>query len=340
MSISVGVVGCGYWGPNLVRNFVENEAAELRWVCDRDARRLERVARRFPAARASADYEELLRDAKLDAVVVATPVATHYDFVRRALEAGKHVLVEKPFTASVREAEELIETADARGLVLMVDHTFIYTGAVRKIKEIVEAGEIGDLLYFDSVRINLGLFQHDVNVVWDLAPHDLSIMDYVVGREPAALSATGSCHIQPGIENIAYVQLRFDDSLIANFHFNWLSPVKIRRTLIAGSRQMIVYDDVEPSEKVRVYDSGVTRGGDSGADVEETYKTLISYRTGDVWVPKLDPTEALHYVCAEFLGAVRDSRPTRSDGAAGLRVVRLLEAAQRSINEGGRWIKL
>jgi predicted dehydrogenase len=341
MSISVGVVGCGYWGPNLVRNFVENEAAELRWVCDRDARRLERVARRFPAARASQDYEELLRDPALAAVVVATPVATHHAFVRRALEAGKHVLVEKPFTASAREAEELIGLAGARGLVLMVDHTFIYTGAVRKIKEIVEAGEIGDLLYFDSVRINLGLFQHDVNVVWDLAPHDLSIMDYVVGREPRELMATGSCHIQPGIENIAYVQMRFDDSLIANFHFNWLSPVKIRRTLIAGSRRMIVYDDVEPSEKVRVYDKGVTRGAEeNGADVEETYKTLVSYRTGDVWAPKLDPTEALHYVCEEFLGAVRDSRPTRSDGAAGLRVVRLLEAAQQSINEGGRWIKL
>src|SRR5919205_926197 len=226
MSIRVGVVGCGYWGPNLVRNFVENESAELRWVCDRDARRLERVARRFPAARASANYEELLRDAQLEAVVVATPVATHYAFVRAALEAGKHVLVEKPFTASVREAEALIELAGARGLVLMVDHTFIYTGAVRKIKEIVEAGEIGDLLYFESVRINLRLFQHDVNVVWDLAPHDLAIMDHVVERRPTALMATGSCHIEPGLENIAYVQLRFDDSLIANFHFNWLSPVK------------------------------------------------------------------------------------------------------------------
>ena len=339
MSITVGVVGCGYWGPNLVRNFVENESAELRWVCDRDARRLERVARRFPAARPSADYDELLRDASLDAVVIATPVATHHAFVKRALEAGKHVLVEKPFTARARDAEELIEMAERRGLVLMVDHTFIYTGAVRKIKEIVEGGDLGDLLYFDSVRVNLGLFQHDVNVVWDLAPHDLSIMDYVVGREPRELLATGSCHIQPGLENIAYVQLRFDDSLIANFHFNWLSPVKIRRTLIAGSRRMIVYDDIEPTEKVRVYDKGVTRN-DAGADEEEAYKTLVSYRTGDVWVPKLDPTEALHYVCAEFVDSIRDARPAASDGHAGLRVVRLLEAAQASINDGGRWIKL
>ena len=340
MSITVGVIGCGYWGPNLIRNFAENEAAELRWICDADTRRLEKVARRYPSARTAPDFRELLADTRLDAVVIATPVATHYAFARAALEAGKHVLVEKPFTASVREAEELIALADRNRLALMVDHTFIYTGAVRRIKELVTNGEMGDLLYFDSVRVNLGLFQHDVNVVWDLAPHDLSIMDHVVGRTPTALMATGSCHIEPGLENIAYVQLRFDDSMIANFHFNWLSPVKIRRTLIAGSRRMIVYDDIEPTEKVRVYDSGVDRAASAGADEEETYKTLVSYRTGDVWVPKLDPTEALRYVCAEFLDSIKNSRPSMSDGAAGLRVVRLLEAAQVSINEGGRWIKL
>ncbi|MFL6254666.1 MAG: Gfo/Idh/MocA family protein [Pyrinomonadaceae bacterium] len=339
MTISVGVVGCGYWGPNLIRNFAENEGAVLRWLCDKDARHLSKVARRYPGARPTQDYAELLADSHLDAVAIATPVATHYDFARRALEAGKHVLIEKPFTASAREAEELIALAERRGLTLMVDHTFIYTGAVRKIKETVDAGELGDLLYFDSVRVNLGLFQRDINVVWDLAPHDFSIMDYVVGREPTALLATGSWHIEPGIENIAYVQLRFGDSLIANFHFNWLSPVKIRRTLIAGSRRMIVYDDIEPTEKIRIYDKGVTRN-EYGADEEEAYKTLVSYRTGDVWVPKLDPTEALHYVCAEFLDSIRDARPSASDGHAGLRVVRLLEAAQASINDGGRWIKL
>ena len=339
MSITVGVVGCGYWGPNLIRNFAENEAAELRWVCDKDARHLSKVARRYPAARSGADYGEMIADPRLDAVVIATPVSTHFEFARRALEAGKHVLVEKPFTATAREAEELIAMAEARGLTLMVDHTFIYTGAVRKIKELVAAGDLGDLLYFDSVRVNLGLFQRDINVVWDLAPHDFSIMDYVVGRSATEVMATGSCHIEPGIENIAYVQLRFGDSLIANFHFNWLSPVKIRRTLIAGSRRMIVYDDIEPTEKVRVYDKGVTRN-EYGADEEEAYKTLVSYRTGDVWVPKLDPTEALRYVCAEFLDSIKHSRPCVSDGAAGLRVVRLLEAAQASINDGGRWIKL
>lgn len=340
MSITVGIIGCGYWGPNLIRNFVESETAEVRWICDSDAERLEKISRRYPSARTALDYHELLADPRLDAVVIATPVATHYRFARRALEAGKHVLVEKPFTASVREAEELIELAAREGLTVMVDHTFIYTGAVRRIKELVSGGEIGDLLYFDSVRINLGLFQHDVNVVWDLAPHDLSIMDHVVGREAVSLTATGSCHIEPGIENIAYVQLRFDDSFIANFHFNWLSPVKIRRTLIAGSRKMIVYDDIEPTEKVRVYDKGVERNGPGAADKEATYRALVSYRTGDVWVPQLDPTEALRYVCAEFLEAVAGSRRSLSDGEAGLRVVRLLEAAQESINNNGRLIKL
>ena len=338
MPVSVGLIGCGYLGPNIICNFAENESAELHWICDSDPRRAEKVARRYPSARQSTNVRELFSDPHLDAVAIATPVATHHAFARAALEAGKHVLIEKPMTSSAREAEELIGLAERGGRTLMVDHTFVYTGAVRKIREMVASGDLGDLLYFDSVRINLGLFQHDVNVVWDLAPHDLSIMDFVVGRRPTSLTATGSCHIQPGLENIAYVQLNFDDSLIANFHFNWLSPVKIRRTLIAGSRRMIVYDDVEPSEKVRVYDTGVERYQNVGE--EETYKRHVSYRTGDVWVPKLDMTEALHYVCAEFLDAVRESRPPLTDGEAGLRVVRLLEAAQTSINEGGRRISL
>ncbi|HEY0077467.1 MAG TPA: Gfo/Idh/MocA family oxidoreductase [Pyrinomonadaceae bacterium] len=338
---NVGVIGCGYWGPNLLRNFAENERAELRWMCDVDARRLEAVGRRYPSAETTRDYKKLLSDSRLDAVVVATPVATHYRFAKEALEAGKHVLVEKPFTASIGEAEELCELAEARGLTLMVDHTFIYTGAVRKIKEIVESGELGELLYFDSTRINLGLFQHDINVVWDLAPHDLSIMDYIIDRQPESVAATGSCHIERGIENIAYVMLRFPDEFIAHFHFNWLSPVKIRRTLIAGSSKMVVYDDIEPTEKIRVYDSGVTSTRDArSADREDAYRTLVSYRTGDVWVPKLDSTEALRYVCEEFLSAIREKRRPLTDGLSGLRVVRLLEAAQQSINQGGRQVRL
>lgn len=338
---TIGVIGCGYWGPNLLRNFAENEGARLRWLCDLDERRLEALGRRYPSAATTRDYKRMLADEELRAVVIATPVATHYNFAREALLAGKHVLIEKPFTASVREAEELIEIAERQRLVLMVDHTFIYTGAVRKIKEIVASGELGDLLYFDSTRINLGLFQHDINVVWDLAPHDLSIMDYILGREPVALTATGSCHIERGIENIAYVMLKFTDEFIAHFHFNWLSPVKIRRTLIAGSRKMVVYDDIEPTEKIRVYDSGVTTNKSvDEVDREAAYKTLVSYRTGDVWVPKLDSTEALRYVCQEFLDAIRDGRTPLTDGAAGLRVVRLLEAAQASINQGGRLIEM
>lgn len=338
---TIGVIGCGYWGPNLLRNFAENESARLRWMCDLDAKRLETMGRRYPSSRTTPDYRQMLADPELDAVVIATPVATHYQFAREALLAGKHVLVEKPFTASVREAEELIELAERENLTLMVDHTFIYTGAVRKIKEIVQSGELGDLLYFDSVRINLGLFQRDINVVWDLAPHDLSIMDFIIDRQPETVTANGGCHIEQGIENIAYVMLKFSDEFIAHFHFNWLSPVKIRRTLIAGSRRMVVYDDIEPTEKIRVYDKGVTtnRGDDEG-DREVAYRTLVSYRTGDVWVPKLDSTEALRYVCAEFLEAIAQQRRPLSDGYSGLRVVRLLEAAQNSISEGGRPVKL
>jgi predicted dehydrogenase len=338
---TIGVIGCGYWGPNLLRNFSEQEEARLLWMCDLDTRRLETLARRYPSAQTTTDYRQLLSDSQLDAVVIATPVSTHYNFAREALLAGKHVLIEKPFTANIREAEELIRLAEARHLTLMVDHTFIYTGAVRKIKEVVESGELGDLLYFDSVRINLGLFQRDINVVWDLAPHDLAIMDFILDRQPLSVTATGSCHVERGIENIAYVMLRFPDEFIAHFHFNWLSPVKIRRTLIAGSRRMIVYDDIEPTEKIRIYDKGVmvTRS-EEAADKEAAYQTLVSYRTGDVWVPKLDSTEALNYVCREFLSAIGEKRRPLTDGQSGLRVVRLLEAAQASISQNGRRIEL
>jgi predicted dehydrogenase len=337
---TVGVIGCGYWGPNLLRNFAENETAELRWMSDLDAKRLNAMGRRYPATQTTTDYKSLLADPGLDAVAVATPVWTHFTFAKDALEAGKHVLVEKPLTASVAEAEQLIELAERNGLTLMVDHTFVYNGAVRKIREIVQSGELGDLLYFDATRINLGLFQDDINVVWDLAPHDFSIMDFVVDGQPELLSAVGSCHIKQGIENIAYVLLKFPNELIAHFHFNWLSPVKIRHTLIAGSRKMVVYDDIEPTEKVRVYDRGVTARNESDADKEAAYQTLVSYRTGDVWVPKLDSTEALHYVCKEFLSAIAQSRRPLTDGQAGLRVVRLLEAAQRSIDAGGAPVRL
>src|SRR5947209_1160709 len=337
-AITIGVIGCGYWGPNLLRNFAENEAAELRWICDADDARLAAMGRRYPAAQTTTDYQRLLADPKLDAIAVVTPVAMHFPIAKQALLAGKHLLVEKPLTATAREAEELIDLAERNQCTLMVDHTFVYTGAVRKMKEIVSSGELGQLLYFDSVRINLGLFQRDINVLWDLAPHDLSIMDHLIERHPDAVSALGSCHIERGIENVAYLMLHFSDDFIAHFHFNWLAPAKIRRTLIAGTRKMILYDDIEPTEKVRVYDKGVTtnRVGDREAD----YQTLVSYRTGDVWAPKLDATEALHYVVAEFVDSINAARRALTDGAAGLRVVRLLEAAQRSIKNSGQRISL
>jgi len=332
---TIGVIGSGYWGPNLLRNFAENESARLRWICDLDEQRLSAMGRRYPATSTTRDYQELLSDSDLDAIAVVTPVATHFQIAKEALRAGKHVLVEKPLTATAREAEELIELAERNRLTLMVDHTFVYTGAVRKMKEILTNGEIGDLLYFDSIRINLGLFQRDINVLWDLAPHDLSIMDYLLDRQPVGVSALGSCHIEPGIENIAYLVMKFPDDFIAHFHFNWLAPVKIRRTLIAGARKMILYDDIEPTEKVRVYDKGVT--ANRVGDREAAYQTLVSYRTGDVWAPRLDATEALHYVVAEFLESIREARKPLTDGEAGLRVVRILEAAQKSIKQGGQF---
>jgi len=332
---TIGVIGSGYWGPNLLRNFAENESARLRWICDLDEQRLSAMGRRYPATSTTRDYQELISDSDLDAIAVVTPVATHFQIAKEALRAGKHVLVEKPLTATAREAEELIELAERNRLTLMVDHTFVYTGAVRKMKEILTNGEIGDLLYFDSIRINLGLFQRDINVLWDLAPHDLSIMDYLLDRQPVGVSALGSCHIEPGIENIAYLVMKFPDDFIAHFHFNWLAPVKIRRTLIAGARKMILYDDIEPTEKVRVYDKGVT--ANRVGDREAAYQTLVSYRTGDVWAPRLDATEALHYVVAEFLESIREARKPLTDGEAGLRVVRILEAAQKSIKQGGQF---
>jgi predicted dehydrogenase len=333
---TVGVIGCGYWGPNLLRNFAENESADLRWICDADESRLAAMGRRYPAAQTTTDYQKLLADPKLDAIAVVTPVATHFEIARAALLAGKHLLVEKPLTATEREAEELIELAERTQRTLMVDHTFVYTGAVRRIKEILDRGELGELLYFDSVRINLGLFQKDINVLWDLAPHDLSIMDYLIDRQPEGLSAIGSCHIERGIENIAYLIMHFAGDFIAHFHFNWLAPVKIRRTMIAGSSKMILYDDIEPTEKVRVYDKGVTTNR-VGPDREADYQTLVSYRTGDVWAPKLDSTEALRHVVAEFLNSISEGRRPLTDGQSGLRVVRLLEAAQQSIKNGGQF---
>jgi predicted dehydrogenase len=279
--------------------------------------------------------EEVLKNSTIDAVAIATPVATHYAFARKALEHGKHVLIEKPLAASVAEAESLIDIAAKRQLTLMVDHTFIYTGAVRKMKEIISRGELGELYYFDSVRINLGLFQKDVNVLWDLAPHDIAILDHLVEEKPVSVCANGVCHIGNGIENVAYLTVYFQSGLIAHFHNNWLAPVKIRTVLVGGSKKMILYNDMEISEKVKVYDRGVET-----KDREGVHQALVSYRLGDMWAPQLETTEALRLVTTEFVNSIKTGRRPLTDGVNGGNVVKILEAAEMSIKHRGREVKL
>jgi predicted dehydrogenase len=334
--IGVGVLGYGYWGPNLVRNFNDIPDARVIKVCDLRADRLALVRQRYPTVGTTMDYRDLVADPQIDAIAIATPVSTHFDFALQALQVGKHVLIEKPMTATSEEAIRLIDEADRRHCVLMVDHTFVYTGAVRQIQELIASKSLGQINYYDSVRVNLGLFQHDINVIWDLAVHDLSIMDYVLGANPYAVTATGMSHVPGQPENIAYLTLFFEANLIAHINVNWLAPVKIRRTLIGGSRRMIVYDDVEPSEKIKVYDKGITIANNS----ESLYKLLVAYRTGDMWAPQLDMTEALKTQALHFVRCIEDRVPVITDGEAGLRVVRLLEAATHSLLERGRLVEL
>jgi predicted dehydrogenase len=334
--IGIGIIGYGYWGPNLVRNFADLPGARIVAVSDLRRDRLATLNTRYPTVRTTTDYRDLLADPAVDAVVIATPVSTHFTLAMQALQAGKHVLVEKPLAASVEEGECLIKEAACRGLILMVDHTFLYTGAVRKIKELIDSRELGQLYYYDSVRLNLGLFQHDVNVMWDLAVHDLSIMDYLLGMQPRTVTATAIAHIHGRPEDIAYITCAFDGGLIAHFHVNWLAPVKIRRTLIGGDRRMVVFDDLEPSEKVKVYDCGITLNN-GGAD---EYQMLVGYRTGDVWAPHVSPLEALRVEAEHFLECIEYGRCPLSDGHAGLRVMRILDAASRSLAAGGQVVVL
>lgn len=328
--MKIGVIGYGYWGPNLLRNFTELEGAEVKWCAEMRADRRALVKKRYPSMSITDNVEQILDDPQVNAVAIATPVSAHYALARQALECGKHVLVEKPMTQSAAEAQALIELADKKGLVLMVDHTFIYTGAVRKIREILDIGELGHLYYLDSVRVNLGLFQSDVDVLWDLAPHDLSILTYLVRETPKFVSATGADHTGVGHVDVAYMTMHFANRFIAHLHVNWLSPVKIRQMLIGGDRRMLVYNDMEPSEKVRVYDRGVRVTTE-----ESIHKTLVDYRTGDMWAPKLENREALAVECEHFLECIRFRKVPWSNATAGLTVVRLLEAAQKSIAEGG-----
>jgi len=335
--MKIGIIGCGYWGPNLVRNFNALDDVTVAAVSDLREERLKFLARLYPNIKLlTKNADDILHDKKIDAIVIATPVSTHFPLGMEALEHGKHLLMEKPMTATTEQAEVLIETAEKKNLVLMVDHTFIYTGAIRKIKEIVDSGELGEIYYFDSVRINLGLFQHDVNVIWDLAPHDVAIMDYLLGKKPEAISATGVAHFDEGIENTAYISIIYKKPLMGHIHVNWLAPVKVRKTLICGSKKMIVYDDVEPSEKVKVYNKGV----DYIKKREEAYDILVQYRTGDMMAPRLEMTEALNLISREFVDSINEKRKPLTDGVAGLNAVRILEAANKSLRSGGKVIRL
>lgn len=335
-TINIGVIGYGYWGPNLVRNFVEIPGANVRTVSDFKPELLAKVQARYPTIQVTTDCQDIFTDPAIDAVAIATPVSTHFNLALAALQAGKHVFVEKPMTVTSEQATKLIEEAEKRNLVLMVDHTFVYTGAVGKMHELISTNVLGDIYYYDSVRVNLGLFQHDINVIWDLAVHDLSIMDYVLPFQPYAVSATGLSHLPGKPENIAYLTLFFETNLIAHIHINWLAPVKVRRTLIGGSQRMIVYDDLEPSEKLKIYDKGITVNDDS----ESLYQKLIGYRTGDMWAPHLEVTEALRTEGAHFIDCIKTGNRPITDGEVGRRVVRILEAATESMKKQGQPVEL
>jgi predicted dehydrogenase len=332
--VRVGVIGYGYWGPNIVRNISALDGCELVAVCDRSPAALKRASKAYPGVLVASDANDILRSPDIDAVAVVTPVWTHFELAKAALEHGKHVFVEKPFTSTSAQAEELIELADRKNLQIMVDHTFLFSGSVRKIRQLVADGTLGPLYYFDSTRVNLGLFQHDVSVVWDLAPHDLSIMDYLIGVEPEAVVATGANHLN-GLADMAFITVYFPGSVIAHVNVNWLSPVKVRTTLIGGRDKMLVWNDLEPDEKIKVYDKGVdiTNG-------QEVHELLVSYRSGDVWAPKVDGTEALKVELEYFFHCIRQNETPSNDGFAGLRVVRLLEAAEQSLKNRGRVVNL
>ena len=338
--IRMGVIGYGYWGPNIVRNLRGVDGCEVATVCDRSPGALTRVAQAYPEVATTRDASELMTSPKIDAVAIVTPVHTHFPLAKSALQHGKHVFIEKPFTATTAQAEELIELAARRNLTIMVDHTFLFTGAVRKIRQLMDEGVLGDIYYYDSTRVNLGLFQHDVSVVWDLAPHDLSIMDFLIHGKPEALIATGETHLN-GLVDVAYITVYFPGNTIAHINVNWLSPVKIRTTLIGGEKRMLVWNDLEADEKLKIYDKGVAMNGNGhGNGKQGLYELLVSYRSGDMWAPRVEQTEALKVELSYFIDCVRTTQTPINDGVAGLRVVQLLEAADRSLKERGRTVTL
>lgn len=333
--IRIGVIGYGYWGPRIVRNFLGVEGAKVVVVCDKSTQSLKRAQSDYPQIRVTTDLCDVLASADIDAVAVITPVWTHFELAKAALESGKHVFVEKPFTSTAEQSRELINLAEQKNLQIMVDHTFLFTGAVKKIKQLVNEGAVGDLYYYDSTRVNLGLFQHDVNVIWDLAPHDLSIMDYVIGRKPQYVTANGQSHLN-GLEDLAYLTIYFSDKIIAHINVNWLSPVKVRTTLIGGEKKMLVWNDLEPDEKVKVYDKGVSITNRPNS----VYDLLVSYRSGDMWAPKVEPTEALAAEAKYFVECIEKNQKPFNDGVAGLRVVEILEAADVSLKRRGEPVQI
>ena len=325
--LRLGVIGYGYWGPNVVRNFLAHQDCKVATICDKSSAALTRVLAAHPGIRVTTEPDAVLFAMDIDAVAIITPVSYHYELAKKALENGKHVFVEKPFTATSAEAEELIQLAERRGLQIMVDHTFLFTGVVRKIKQLIDDGTLGRLYYYDSTRVNLGLFQHDVNVLWDLAPHDLAIMDYLIGVEPELVVATGGAHVN-NLENIAYLTVYFPDNVLAHINVNWLSPVKVRTTLVGGQKRMLVWNDLDLAEKLRIYDKGADIKNEAGV-----HAALVSYRTGDMYAPKIEETEALKVETRYFLDCIANGTKPINDGSAGLRVVRILEAAEQSLNQ-------
>jgi predicted dehydrogenase len=333
--IGIGIIGYGYWGPNLARCVTETTGCRLTAIADRSATALSRAAKRHPGASLHTDWQDVIADPATDAVLVATPVGTHFELARAALRSGKHVMVEKPIAATSGEASILIDEALRRKRTLMVDHTFVYTGAVRKIGEMLEGGELGELFYYDSTRVNLGLFQSDVNVVWDLAVHDLAILDFLLKERPASVSANGTGHIRGNHENMAHLTLFYPSNTVAYLNVNWLAPVKVRQTLIGGSRRMIVYNDLEPSEKIKVYDRGVIMG-----DADAALEARVSYRTGDMWAPQLSVKEALLTEMEDFRDCIADGSEPVSSAESGLRVVETLECAAASLRRRGHPIEV
>jgi predicted dehydrogenase len=332
--VKFGVIGYGYWGPNVVRNLDHLDGSQVVAVCDKSPTSRKRIQKAHPHVKVASDSADLLSSTEIDAIAVVTPVWTHYELTKAALEQGKHVFVEKPFTSDSHQAEELINLAAKKNLKIMVDHTFLFTGAVKKIGQLLEEGTLGKVYYYDSTRVNLGLFQHDVNVIWDLAPHDLSIIDHLIKETPEAVSATGQTHLN-GHEDVAFITVYFPNKIIAHINVNWLSPVKVRTTLIGGEKKMLVWNDLEADEKIKIYDKGVHITSREGL-----YNLLVNYRSGDMWAPQVEQVEALRQELAYFVDCLSNDKTPFNDGAAGLRVVKLLEAANASVKKRGALVYL